>query len=80
MGNLIDLAERLETWNLAYYDDNGIQVHVSSRGRFKIHVGGRTVYTDFVDSVNLLGRVSEELDKQMSVLFREEPATVVKIG
>lgn len=80
MGNLIDLAERLETWNLAYCDDNGIQVHVSSRGRFKIRVNGGEAYTTMVDSVNFLGKLSEELEKQMGVLFQEEPATVVKIG
>lgn len=80
MGNLIDLAERLETWNLAYFDDNGIQVHVSSRGRFKISVNGGVAYTNMVDSVNLLGKLSEELEKQMGVLFQEEPATVVKLG
>ena len=78
MGNLIDLAERLETWT-AVYDNNGIQASVSSRGRFKFNVSGRIVYTDLVDSVNLLGRLSEELDRQMGVLFEEPPAVVVNL-
>jgi hypothetical protein len=78
MSKVIDLAERLETWK-STYDNNGIQVSVSSRGRFRFCVGGQITFLDMVDSVDFLGRISEELERQMGVLFEEEPAEVVKI-
>lgn len=78
MGKLIDLADRLETWKTVF--DGSVNAAVSSRGRFRITSGGTTTYLNMVDSVTLLSSLSQELEAQMSVLFDEEPAPVVKIG
>lgn len=77
MGNLIDLAERLETWKTVY--DGKINAAVSSRGRFRFISGGKVTCLDMVDSVALLSALSEELEVQMSVLFDDESAPVVAI-
>lgn len=77
MGNLIDLADRLETWKTVY--SGAVSAGVSSRGRFSFTIDGKTTYLDMVDSVALLSSLSEELDAQMSVLFADEPVPVVKL-
>lgn len=77
MGNLIDLAERLETWKTVY--DDRINVAVSSRGRFRFVSNGKVTCLDMVDAVTLLSSLSKELEVQMGVMFEDEVAPVISL-
>lgn len=61
MFKVIDLASRRETWNVAYELDDLI-FFVSNHGRIKVQVGDEIRTMDLLDSVSMLGRVSESFE------------------
>lgn len=59
---VVAITSRLERWHTAYELD-GLAVSVSSHGRINVAVDGRDISLSLVDSVDMLGRVSEMFEK-----------------
>jgi hypothetical protein len=58
---VVSIMSRQERWNTAY-ELNSLAISVSNHGRINITVDGKDVSLDLVDSVDMLGRVSEKLE------------------
>jgi len=58
---VVSILARQERWNTAYQLGD-LAISVSNHGRINITVDGRDVSLDLVDSVDMLGRVSEKLE------------------
>lgn len=55
---VVAITSRLERWHTAY-ELNGLTVSVSNHGRINVAVDGKDTSLSLVDSVDMLGRVSE---------------------
>ena len=60
--NVVSILARQERWTTAY-ELGDLCVSVSNHGRIHIKVKDETVALQLVDSVDMLGRVSEKLEK-----------------
>ena len=58
---VVNITSKLERWNTAYEMD-GLAISVSNHGRINIAVEGKDMSLQLVDSVDMLGRVSEALE------------------
>lgn len=61
-GKVINLTSRLEKWYTAYEIDNMV-VSVSNHGRTHIKIDSKEITLEMMDSVDLLGRVSESFER-----------------
>lgn len=58
---VVSIMSRQERWHTAY-ELGDLAVSVSNHGRIHITVDGKDVSLSLVDSVDMLGRVSEKLE------------------
>lgn len=58
---VVNILSRQERWHSAY-ELNGLTISVSNHGRINITVDGKDISLSLVDSVDMLGRVSESLE------------------
>lgn len=58
---VVNILSRQERWHSAY-ELGGLAISVSNHGRINITIDGKDVSLSLVDSVDMLGRVSERLE------------------
>lgn len=58
---VVSIFSRQERWNTAY-QLAGLTISVSNHGRINISVDDKAISLALVDSVDMLGRVSESLE------------------
>lgn len=63
MSKVIDLASRRETWSTSW-DLGDLTISVSNHGRICVQIGPESRVLELFDSVDMLGRVSESVEKQ----------------
>lgn len=68
MSNIVSLADRRETWQSIYSKD-GLRVHISNHGRFKLMHGDEIMQLEFFDSVAFLKELSEALERTMCSMY-----------
>jgi len=68
MSNVVSLSEKREVWRPIYAKD-GLRVHLSSHGRFKIFSGEEITQFEFFDSVTFLKELSEALELVMCSMY-----------
>lgn len=70
MTNVVSLTEKREVWKPVYSKD-GLRVHLSSHGRFKIFSGEEITRFEFFDSVTFLKELSEALEHVMCSMYND---------
>lgn len=63
MSKVINLAARRETWSTSW-DLGDLTISVSNHGRICVQIGEESRVLELFDSVDMLGRVSESVEKQ----------------
>jgi len=63
MSKIINLASRRETWSTSW-DLGDLTISVSNHGRICVQIGEESRVLELFDSVDMLGRVSESVEKQ----------------
>ena len=59
---VVDITARMERWSTAYEHDD-LTIAVSTHGRINISLGGTDINLPLVDGVDMLGRVSDAVER-----------------
>ena len=63
---VVSIAHRFEKWSTPFECDN-LTASVSTHGRIKLKIGNEMTVLSFMEAASFLGRVSEVMEKEMSV-------------
>lgn len=70
MSNVVSLAERRESWHVAYQKGD-LVVSVSSHGRLSISTKGSEETLSFCDSASFLRKINDDFDRTMGAVYKD---------